>query len=209
VPTDLEHLFRHILNRIDKAYLAKSAELLFIALHENSGLLPPLPYYFHERDHGNENYTVAWRIHLKAHESAHAAQELAIRRLTALTGGLLEAQGKESWDSKVGFLHRTVAEFLLDKDIANDIHTRLRPNFDVNLALAKMTAVLFQSHSTLITGFKSWLPVMIDKYLPQVNERSVQHAWQLVDANESTYTHRLVTAGVHEFRGLLLLLPDV
>jgi len=49
MPTDLGHLFKHILNRVDKAYWEKSAELLHIAPHDQCDGLPPQAHYYYER----------------------------------------------------------------------------------------------------------------------------------------------------------------
>ncbi|KAK4194507.1 hypothetical protein QBC40DRAFT_290669 [Triangularia verruculosa] len=139
LPTDLSDLFKHILDRIDLAHRKKSAEHLWIALHDRSKSLPAEAYYFHERDHENERYAIEWPIkHQKTND------QLASRRISALTGGLLEV----SPDSQVvSFLHRTVAEFLWTKDISEEIRARVRERFDVYLALAKMSLVLFKHHS--------------------------------------------------------------
>jgi len=85
-------------------------------------------------------------------------------RIIARTGGLLEVHGKGGSHLTVSFLHRTVAEFLHSEDMVNDIHTRLRPNFDVYLALAKMNTVQLKSDIIRAIATRRWLHTIIFRY---------------------------------------------
>lgn len=194
MPTDLSDLFKHILGRIDLAYSKKSAEYLWIALHDKSEGLPVDAFYFHERDHENPNYAVEWPIG----QDNQDVQAFATRRIAALTGGLLEVTSERRI---VSFLHRTVAEFLLTRDISRDILTRVRPSFDVHLALAKIVTVLCKRFYRLGESLKTAANI----YLPLVEPQNFATTMDLLQALEDTVTKSAL--GVATFKKILLHSP--
>ena len=174
LPTDLGDLFKHILDRIDPAYSKKSAEYLWIALHAQ-GPLPAEAYYFHERDHENENYAVEWPA-----GPSKVDVQFASRRITALTGGLLEVS---PYTDAVTFLHRTVAEFLLSRDISIEIMTRMRPSFDVHLALAKISTVQLKCQPP---PWGELMKTVLNTYLAGAGRRNFSSTMDFLDALEKT-----------------------
>lgn len=175
LPTDLGDLFKHILHRIDPVYAQKSAELLQIALHDNIlAKLPPEAYYYHERDCEQDDPTVMWPASRLSIEELSPIRELANRRITALTGGLLEPNFHVDSEPTVEFLHRTVADFLGAGDTKRDISSRTRPNFDVHLALTKLNAILIISASSPSyedrTQLFGRISVIMEKYIFEVFE---------------------------------------
>jgi hypothetical protein len=166
LPTDLGDLFKHILHRIDPVYAQKSAELLQIALHDNTmATLPPEAYHYHERDFEHDDPTVMWPASKLSIEELSSIRELASRRITALTGGLLEPTFHKDNVPTVEFLHRTVADFLGAEDTKKDIRSRTRPNFDVHLALTKLNAILIISSPNPSFGRIS---ITVEKYFCKV-----------------------------------------
>jgi adenylate kinase family enzyme len=166
LPTDLGDLFKHILHRIDPVYMHKSAELLQIALHDGSSAkLPPEAYYYHERDFERDDPAVMWPVGKLSLEELSWIRELAGRRITALTGGLLEPRFHDDGEPTVEFLHRSVGDFLGAEDIERDICSRTRPNFDVHLALTKLNAMLITS-TTYPRSAR--IRIVVGKYIPEV-----------------------------------------
>lgn len=176
LPTDLGDLFKHILHRIDSVYAQKSAQLLQIALHDDiSAKLPPEAYYYHEQNSEQDDPTVMWPVGKLSVEELLSTRQLASRRITALTGGLLEANFHGPFVAPtVEFLHRTVADFLRTEGITKDIRSRTGPEFDVHLALTKLNAILIRSASSPDYEDRIWsltrVSAIMNDYIPQVSE---------------------------------------
>ncbi|CAH0051685.1 unnamed protein product [Clonostachys solani] len=193
LPNDLEDLFKHILNRVDPIYWQKSAEYLKLAL-DSDGRLPAQAYDFHESDHEDKNYAILWPIQPLSWERLCTIQGRAKRRIAALTGGLLEAEGAVG-TINIDFLHRTVSDFLRTRSISNEIHERTRRDFDVHLSLAKLHTVLLKSdlgrqaetpHQVNIE--RSFAPTQyvakIFQYASKVRSEHLQDLFGLLDSVE-------------------------
>ena len=193
LPTDLGDLFKHILHRIDPVYAQKSAEFLQIALYDDSlAKLPPEAYYYHERDFERGDPAVMWPVGKLTVEELSSIRELANRRITALTGGLLEANLYGSINAvapTVEFLHRTVADFLRTEVIKRDTRSRTRPGFDAHLALTKLNTILIRSASSPSYEDRVWsltrVSAIMNDYIPEVFEgRNTRFAYGYLDEIE-------------------------
>ncbi|KAH6635966.1 hypothetical protein F5144DRAFT_488229 [Chaetomium tenue] len=210
--SNLGDLFKHILHRIDLVYAQKSAELLQIVLHDDiSAKLPPEAYYYHEQDSEQDDPTAMWPVGKLSVEELLSTRQLANRRITALTGGLLEANFHGPLDAPtVEFLHRTVADFLRTEDIAKDIRSRTRPDFDVHLALTKLNAILIRSASSPSYEDRIWsltrVSAIMNDYIPQVFKGyNTRLAYGYLDVIE----HHIANCSeaefdLHDFRTTLL-----
>ncbi|KAK3295366.1 uncharacterized protein B0H64DRAFT_358911 [Chaetomium fimeti] len=212
LPTDLGDLFKHILHRIDPVYMQKSAELLQLALHDDAIVkLPPEAYYYHERDFEQEDPAAMWPVVKLGAGELSSTRELAIRRITALTGGLLEASSQRWIDAPtVEFLHRTVADFLRTEDMNRDIRSRTRPCFDVHLALTKLNAILIISTSSPNYDDRLWSPTrmsfIMNDYIPKVFEgHNTRLTYQFLDRIEDHIAScPYPEFNLHHFRTTLL-----
>ncbi|KAF3006962.1 hypothetical protein E8E14_004380 [Neopestalotiopsis sp. 37M] len=187
LPVDLENLFRLILERVDPAYSQKSAESLLIALHQNHSL-PVAAFLYHEKDHENGNYAISWPTRQVSGAELDEIQDYTGRRISALTGGLLEihrSHTAERDESYVDFLHRSVAEFLCTKEISKYLQAKMRPNFDVYMALVKLLLVSLKTGSLGYRTDEDSLQYAFD-FAKKTRKNNFSTVSNLLDAMEIT-----------------------
>ncbi|KAL6407392.1 hypothetical protein AUP68_10224 [Ilyonectria robusta] len=213
LPTDLEKLFQHILDHLDPVYHQKSAEIIEVAINAR-GKLSPQIYGYHEMDHDDEEYVLARRM-AGGHtgENTDEFNARSVRRINALTSGLLEVRGGHTYmtvnndglveESKLGrefvdFLHRTVGDFFATLEGRRYLARKVRPEFDVFLALTKAAIASVQMtggyHWTLnsqaIDGAYSSSPVdtikAVLQYASQVQPQHCKTVLVLLDEFEGT-----------------------
>jgi len=211
LPTDLNALFKLILSRVDPAYLMKSAECLQIALHATTAL-PPQAYYYHELDHEDSEYALSDTLAKSSREEIVELQQLSIRRIVAVTGGLLEIQGKDpafGVDSvkpklSVNFLHRTVAEFLRTRDVEMSLHGQARVGFNVHVALAKICTVLARDEAMYFVFHR-----VSDNYCETLLEDLFFRYLPLLEPRHFDFTARVLSAVERWIGGMMNRMPAV
>ncbi|OAA66663.1 NACHT nucleoside triphosphatase [Niveomyces insectorum RCEF 264] len=140
VPTALEPYFKHMLDCVDAAHHSYMAQTLQIALN-TTGLLELAVYYVAEDELQDTNYALtwppdfdAWRVNL------HPEFYLPCRRrINARCGGLLDIN-----KYGVGFIHRTVHDFLQTGTMQDYLASKVRPGFQPNLSTLRAQVYLFR-----------------------------------------------------------------
>ncbi|KAF5667262.1 2-hydroxyacylsphingosine 1-beta-galactosyltransferase [Fusarium heterosporum] len=128
-PSDLEEFFQHIVDSVEPFYHAKMASALQITLREKSPL-DLLIYNFHYQEFDDQDYALSMPHTPLGHEEVKILREQALRRLNGHCRGLLERTG-----NSVDFLHRTVADFLRCRDMADLLESKTGPDFEPELSI--------------------------------------------------------------------------
>ncbi|KAI0880041.1 uncharacterized protein GGS22DRAFT_100299 [Annulohypoxylon maeteangense] len=130
-PSDLESFFDHIMHTVDPFYHEKMAGMLRIA-KKSTEPLDVMFYEFHDREYDDQDYALRIAPHYfttSQHQNIIARTQ---RRINAYCKGLLEVH-----ESRVEFLHRTVADFLNNSDISDKLIAKSAPWFQLDLSYAR------------------------------------------------------------------------
>jgi hypothetical protein len=135
LPDDLEKLFERILGRLEGKHFERAAQFFQMV---RASLLPLslLDMSFADEDDSDFAMKAPLGPLTTSHVSSRA--ELMRRRINACCKGLLEAKPDSKAqlaDAKVGYLHRTVKDYLELKETSDKLHAASRPEFNVNLRL--------------------------------------------------------------------------
>ncbi|KAK8880326.1 nacht nucleoside triphosphatase [Apiospora arundinis] len=140
-PSDLFTFFRDIIESVDPIYQERMVGCLQLA----QAAIQPLEtllYYFHDVQydshvHAPHKYSPPGVLD---HEYKTSLQKHAVRRLNAYGRGLLESR-----NGKVGFLHRTVADFLDTPEMVRLLADKSRARFDPLLSILACFASLLET----------------------------------------------------------------
>lgn len=143
-PLTLEGFFHNMLASVDNVYEEQTAQMFKFAL-EAVEPLSLMTYSFLD-DEDPDNAMTAPVRPLTAEDILSRADDMQ-RRLNGRCRGLLEVvSGEEISDgsltvqlytSKVDFLHRTVHDFLITKDMQQKLAMNLKPDFEPKMRLCK------------------------------------------------------------------------
>ncbi|KAK7896996.1 hypothetical protein LTR67_004884 [Exophiala xenobiotica] len=165
LPKKLEHLFKHMLGKMDPMYQTQAAELFQIARFgmyaTEDEQFPTLAMAVAE--HGP---TFSGTEHSKV-ETALAACRLLQKRLNSRCCGLLEtsyhcerlpqyipAEDGTLLCSNIRYLHRTVAEYLYREDVWKEVTTlTAQTTFDVYQTLSHAFCHMLEHNDVLLLGF--------------------------------------------------------
>ena len=146
-PDTLEKYFGHILASIDNIYREQTAQAFTFALIADEPL-SLLTYSLPDE----ENVDTMMNVVPLTIKDIKSRQDDMRRRLNGRCKGLLEVVSRETTydDSyanqiqypKVGFLHRTVRDFLLTTDMQNMLSENLKPDIDPKMLLCKRVVSL-------------------------------------------------------------------
>ncbi|KAG4432171.1 hypothetical protein IFR05_012338 [Cadophora sp. M221] len=120
LPRDLERLFNHILASVEEFYHNEMADILQIALYPKAPLQVHI-YGYHLQQYYDESDVLRGPVEV-------------------LTNGLLERRGHY-----VEFLHRTVRDYLLTRDMCDFLAAKSTPDFDVNYAISRAYVIYIKS----------------------------------------------------------------
>ena len=123
LPTTLEDLYAHMLNKIDKVHRKEAAWFLQFALHPHSRCLLDFTLAVHESLDRDLKSSAAFPS-----QNVISHCQVTERRITTTCAGLLEIKVpppkfRHSFledDTEVVFLHRTAADFLIESEQARD-----------------------------------------------------------------------------------------
>ncbi|KAL8794629.1 MAG: hypothetical protein Q9195_002825 [Heterodermia aff. obscurata] len=136
IPADLTKYFEQMMTTLEPFYLKEAIELFDVALTNDHFLLTYS--YIHEDDSALASTAT---IETTSEEEIEERLETTTRRINSRCKGLLEVYhinyGTTYFNSHVGFLHRTVKEFLLMKSTTKFMELYRDGSFDVNLALCR------------------------------------------------------------------------
>jgi len=119
-PADLEPFFMQIVKSVPEFYRERMAEALKIALADPEPL-DALIYSFHDLDD----------FELPTARNFHLHREYVAKRLNGRCRGLLEM----NFMGQIGFLHRTVADFLRTREMSAFLDENTTPHFGPNMAV--------------------------------------------------------------------------
>ena len=130
MPDDLESYFRRIFDRVDKAHRTESAKVFLMTIHA----IQPLSiacYHYLEKEHREPRYALERAIEPMSTERLELIHEDVRDRINFLCKDLLEVNEvltDQRLDYQVDFLHRTVRDFLMEKDMHQDLVRRATEN---------------------------------------------------------------------------------
>ncbi|KAI1270402.1 hypothetical protein F5Y18DRAFT_12434 [Xylariaceae sp. FL1019] len=151
LPSNLESFFKHIINTVDKFHHKSMAQLLLTAINARSPL--SLSIYRHrEYEEEDSEYAINRPINTALYNYPKLVDESCRRRINARCGGLLEVRTE-----KVEFLHRTVRDFLLTREMHDYLHLEAGCNFRVNLSTLK--SYVYDIHYRLVSSSIDMRPV--------------------------------------------------
>lgn len=138
-PETLDEYFDRMLNSLDTFYKAESARILLCALHLQGPLPLRAPKFICEEV---QDPSYAWTM--SVHDKPHRREGLDKTRqhLNARCRDLLEFQQDEGC---IGFLHRTVIDFLQTKEIHDRLYKNAGSTFEVHMANLKAVLAMIKS----------------------------------------------------------------
>ncbi|KAI1734086.1 hypothetical protein F4680DRAFT_439415 [Xylaria scruposa] len=144
LPTDLERLFKNLLNGVDPVYHEYMAGIIRIAQTAKSPLNLRL-YYHHEKQSESGDYAYSEIQRLRLDEYSRAL-DLTCRRINSKTRGLLEVVSSLESTKTVQFLHRTVRDFLRTREMDDFLVEKSRDNFDpaLEICMALLAWIKYQ-----------------------------------------------------------------
>jgi hypothetical protein len=149
LPGDLERYFSLMMGSIERIYYRRTAKVLRVLLHAET-TVPVLTFYFLDEEEVNPDYAFSAVCidHAKQPEELKRHQLIAqCRDLVHITSTLVG--GPASFRHGVGFLHRTVADYLKTAGPEALLSERLGQHFDPRLSLCRSFLAQFK---IILTG---------------------------------------------------------
>lgn len=126
MPVDLESYFRRIFDRVDKAHRTESAKVFLLTTHAVQPLSVAC-YRYLEQEHREPGYALEAPIEPMSLAQLKLVHEDVRIRINFLCKDLLEVNEvltDQRLDYQVDFLHRTVRDFLMEKDMHQILERR-------------------------------------------------------------------------------------
>jgi hypothetical protein len=151
LPKTLKEFFKSIFNNIDELYMEQTAHILLVTIAAYR-TLPLLTYWFIEQE---DDFAIKLEVQPLSMQKTNFRLKQMRKRINACCKGLLEVQFYDSKESandslsssvlfqwKVDFLHRTVRDFLMEKEMQDLLNDWAKPGFDVDFMICE--AILAQ-----------------------------------------------------------------
>lgn len=185
LPTDLEPFFKHMLDIVGDDYSEHMGRLLRIATNAKRSLHLQF-YHMQENELADVDYALHMPIEAYTPGEIQARLAQCGRRINARCGGLLEIK-----EGRVEFLHRTVRDFLLTKDMNEYLERKSGHDFRVNVSTLRGFVFLFRAWMQTT----DWLPLAEDQefwtegleYANDAIRESPESATALLSAVEDIY----------------------
>ena len=132
-PADLDAYFRHILFSLDPVYREQTAHAFQVSLYTRTPL-SLLNHWFLDREEEHEGFATEMEIEVLGQDELEYRNAEMLKRLNGRCKCLLEVGSYH----QVGFLHRTVKDFLLAEDMQRLLVAWAHGQFDVDLAICRM-----------------------------------------------------------------------
>ena len=136
IPADLCQYFEQMMTTLEPFYLKEAIELFDVALKDDHLLLTYS--YIHDEDSALASTA---RIETTSEDKIEERLDSTTRRINSRCKGLLEVyqigDGSSQFNNNVGFLHRTVKEFLVMKSTTIFMDKHRDGSFNANLALCQ------------------------------------------------------------------------
>ena len=149
LPSDLEKLFKHMLEKVDPKDHPKMAGFLQATAHAWEPLHTDL-YWHVEKEFEEDHYAFRCPIGVGTPERISKQREQTIRNINNMTKGLLKLVNQ-----RVEFLHRTVKDFVLTRDMGEYLRSKLPAecNGFISIATAYLGFLKTTSHDhSLVAG---------------------------------------------------------
>jgi hypothetical protein len=128
-----------MMSAVEPLYHQRMAQILKLALNAPQPLELSF-YYMQEYEEEDAGYALNNSVPIFSRDQHRRALKRFHRRINARCGGLLEVK-----HSKVEFLHRTVRDFLLTREMHDDLCHKAGDEFKVNLSALKSFLCLFRT----------------------------------------------------------------
>jgi len=176
-PEDLEQYFEHVLNKIEKVYRQETAEIFLIVVQAVRPL-PVVAFEFWEQETKEPDYALKKCVQPLPDEDAQELCKKWRNLLNSRCKDLLEVNIRKSEPDavlkyRVDFLHRTVRDFLNDKNIQDKFRSQSGKQFDPRASLSRMLLGILKAVS-LPEGFQSQVNTMfglVDEFM--------QYTWEI------------------------------
>lgn len=149
LPGDLEQLFKAMLESLDRVSHQKMAGILLAASHALEPLHVDL-YWMLERDFESRNYARYCQIQARTPEQLSIQREEITRSVSEKTRGLLKFVNR-----RFEFLHRTVKDFVLTRDMGDYLKEKLPTEYNGYTAIATAYLGVLKTtsmHNSLVAG---------------------------------------------------------
>lgn len=141
MPDSLESYFKQMFDKIDKAHRTESAKVFLLTTHAVQPL-SVVCYRYLENEHRKPGYAFEARVEPMSTKQLGLVHKDVRNRINFLCKDLLEVNETltdQTLDYRVDFLHRTVRDFLIEKDMHQNLVQRATNNnttkWDANQAL--------------------------------------------------------------------------
>lgn len=156
LPSELETYFELMLGSIERVYQQRTARI-FKVMITAQGTLPIVAFHFLDQEESEPDYALYDCISLPEDELETVIEEKK-RQLHASCRDLLWVAPPDPAEDhllrhRVGFLHRTVIDFLRTNNMEALLSTRARSSFLSTASLSKIYLAMFKTHVT--TGIKN------------------------------------------------------
>lgn len=149
LPTQLESLFKHMLDSVDTVYHEKQAANFLLALEAREPLEVDL-FGYQDNEYRDEDYAIKWPTKTIPEAEMRKSRKRTSRRINARSQGLLEAR-----NGRVEFLHRTVRDFLRTRSINDYLCSKAPQEFNAALSLTKAYLAKIKSSDYSSGGYDS------------------------------------------------------
>ena len=149
LPSDLEQLFKHMLEKVDPKDHPKMAGFLQATAHAWEPLHTDI-YWHVEKEFEENDYAFRCPIEVGTPERIPKQREHTIRNISNMTKGLLKLVNQ-----RIEFLHRTVKDFVLTRDMEEYLRSKLPAEFNgfTSIATAYLAFLKTTSHDhSLVAG---------------------------------------------------------
>lgn len=134
MPDDLESYFKRIFDKVEKAHRTESAKVFLLTIHAVQPLSVAC-YRYLEKEHREPGYALEAAIEPMSSEQLRLVHEDVRNRINFLCKDLLEVNEVFTYqklDYQVDFLHRTVRDFLMEKNMHQDLVRRATDDNETN-----------------------------------------------------------------------------
>ena len=148
LPSDLEQLFKHMLEKVDPKDQPKMAGFLQATAYAWEPLHMDL-YWHVEKEFEEDYYAFRCPIEVGTPERISKQREHTIRNMNNMTKGLLKLVNQ-----RVEFLHRTVKDFVLTRDMGEYLRGKLPAEYNgfTSIATAYLAFLKTTSHDHLLVA---------------------------------------------------------
>jgi hypothetical protein len=140
LPGHLEAYFKHMLDTIEDVYRRQTARTFQIMVNA-SATLPLIAFHFLDHENQDPDYALHEQMRFFDEGQINRIIDKKRRQINARCKDLLEITEDQDehlfFMHRVGFLHRTVLDFIRTNDMVTLMSTRSGPGFNPNLSLCR------------------------------------------------------------------------